>query len=84
MACLATLETLAVLGGHHALPQDVEVGLVRGQTQHDQVRIRTVDAVARVGIEAWLGALRPNEVQNFVLAFTWHESVRKHHTHTFP
>ena len=38
----------------HLLPEDSEVRLVRGQTQHDQVGVQAVQDVPRVGVIAGL------------------------------
>ena len=75
MPLLSTLETLAVSGVHHALTQDEKVSFVRGETQHDQIGICTVDAMARVWVEGGLGSLRADEVQDFVLTLSRDESI---------
>lgn len=38
----------------HVLAQQREIGLVRGQTEHDQVRVEAVHAVLLIGLVAWL------------------------------
>ena len=59
----------------HSLSQNVEVGLVGGQTKHDQVRVRAVNTVALVGVVAGLIALRADKVQDFVFTLARHERV---------
>lgn len=54
---------------------DQEVRLVRDQRKHDQVCVRAVEAVSRVGIVAWLLLEVSNEVHHFVLAFAGHARV---------
>jgi hypothetical protein len=59
---------------------DHEVRLVRDQRKHDQVGVRSVEAVSRVGIVAWLLLLVSNEVHHFVLAFAGHTCVGNEHS----
>jgi len=59
----------------NALTQHKEVGLVRRETQHNQVSVCTVDAVPLVRVVAFLSALAANEVQDFVFTFAWHERI---------
>ena len=62
VALFVALTTLFVLLLHDCLSQDIEVRLVGGQTEHDQVCVCPVDAVGCVSIVVLLGALRTNEV----------------------
>jgi len=84
MACFTALEALAVLGRHHALSQNVKVWLVGRQAKHDQVSVRSVNAVSRIRVVALLGALRPDKIKNFMLALTWHKRVGKDDSDTRP
>ena len=55
-----------------------------GKTKHDQVSISAINAVARIGVEVGLGALRSNEVKNFMLSFTWHKGIGEYDCNSFP
>ena len=57
------------------LTQDVKDGFVSGKAQHDKVSIGAMNTMARVRIEAFLGALRSDEIENLVLALSRHERV---------
>eukprot|EP00050_Salpingoeca_kvevrii_P022962 m.135587 g.135587 ORF g.135587 m.135587 type:complete len:326 (-) comp9887_c0_seq4:482-1459(-) len=66
------------------LTKNAEVWLVRGQSQHDQISIKTLNDVAGVGIVAGLLALAANELHDLVLAFTRNGCVGKHNLDVFP
>lgn len=68
----------------HSLSQDIEVRIVRCQAQHDQISIGTMDTVRRVRIVVVLGALRSNKVEDLVLAFAGHESIREYNLKILP
>jgi hypothetical protein len=55
--------------------ENVKVRFMRAESQHDQICISTVDAVGGVGVVAFLSSLRSDEVKDFVLTFSWNESV---------
>lgn len=77
MTLLTALVTDQVLGVGESFSQDEEMRLMGRQTQHDEIRIRSIDAVARVWVVAWLCSLRPNEVKDLMFAFAGNKSVRK-------
>ena len=63
------LVTVFVFGLHESLSENIEIWLVSRQTQHDQISVRAVDAVAQIGVVAGLAPLRTDKLQDFVLAF---------------
>ena len=52
--------------------------LMSTQSKHNEIGIGSMDAMRGVGAVALLSALRPDELQNFVLSFARHKGVRKH------
>lgn len=84
MARLFALETKAVFLLTYGFSQHVEMGLVSCQTQHDQVSVRTENAMLDVGIIMLLGALAPDEVEDFVLALARNASIRKNQRQVLP
>lgn len=63
--------------GRNVFPQNIEVGLVRGQSQHNEVGVGPENAVAHVGVVPPLQSLDSNELQDLVLALFGHGRVRK-------
>lgn len=53
----------------HLLSQDGERPLVRGQTQHNEIRIQPMQDVMLVGVVAWLTSLSSHEVHDLVFPF---------------
>ena len=45
------------------------------ETKHDEVSIRSIYAVRCVGVVAFLGTLRTDEVEDLVLTFSWDGGV---------
>ena len=60
-------------------PYDGEVGLMSKQRQHDQVGIRSVEHMPRVGIIVWRRSHLPDVVEHLVFTFSWHRSVGQDH-----
>lgn len=77
MALFFTIRTFLILRRHDRFSEYVKMRFMRGKTQHDQIRIHAIDAMTGIGIESWLATLAANEVENFVLAFTWCITVGK-------
>lgn len=65
-----------VLARLELLAEDGEVGLVGGQTQHDEVRVCPVQAVVRVRVVIGLAALAADVVHDLVLPLARHVGVR--------
>ena len=63
--------------GAELLAYDGEVGLVRGQAEHDQVGVGAAQHVVRVRVVVGLGALSTYEVHGLVLALARHVGVRE-------
>ena len=84
MPFLPALIADEVLRVRESLPEDVEVGFVGAEAEHDEVSVGTVDAVRRVGVVRWLGSLRAYEVENFVFAFTWNKGIAEQDDEVFP
>ena len=59
------------------LPEDGEVGLVSGQTQHDEVSVGPVETVVGVWVVVGLAPLTTNEIHDLVLTLTGDISVRQ-------
>ena len=71
-----TLDTSAFVALDHVLlPDDREVGLVRQQTQHDQICVCSVEAMSCVGVVVRVVASLTYVVKHFMLTFTWDGSV---------
>jgi len=66
------------------LSQNVEMRLVSAQTKHDQISVCTVNAMGSVHVVVWLCSLRPDKIQDLVLAFPRDESVREDYLNAFP
>lgn len=58
-------------------PDDGEIRLMRGQTQHDEISICSTEAMPRVWIVAWTCALLTDEVHDLVFTFPRHIGVRE-------
>ena len=69
--------TVLALPDHVLLADDVKVWLMREQRQHDQIGVRTVEAVARVRIVVGLGPSVSDEVKHLVLALSGNGRVRQ-------
>lgn len=79
---LATSLLLSILLDR--LSQNEKVRLMSAQPKHDQISVSTVDAMRCVYIVLRLRPLRSNEVQDLVLAFSWHERVGEYNLEVFP
>ena len=66
------------------LADDGEVGLVCGQSQHDEVRVGATQTVVGVGVVGRLAALPPDVVHYLVLALAGHVGVRQDHLDAAP
>lgn len=75
MAFLAALIADEILRVGEGFSQDEEMSLMGRQTQHDQVCICAVDAVARVRVIVRLCSLRPDEVQDLVFTLTGYKRI---------
>ena len=84
MTALATAEALSIRRFHNRLSQDVELWLVGGQPEHDQICVCSIDAMASIRIKSNLSALRSNKVENFMLAFARYKSVREDDCYALP
>ena len=60
-----------VLVGDYSFSNNVEVRLVGAESQHNQVGVGAVDAVAGVGVVPVLGTLGADELENFMFSFSW-------------
>ena len=54
----------------YLLAKQRESGIVRGESQHHQISVEAIKAMASVGIVVGLRSLPTNEVHDFVLALT--------------
>ena len=70
--------------GFELLPDDGEVGLVRGEPEHDQVRVRAAQHMLRVRVVVGAGALPPDVVHDLVLALARHVGVGQDHLRVLP
>ena len=61
------------------LHEDEEVGLVRGQREHTQVGVESVDNVALRGGVVGLGSLRADEFHDLVFALAGNVAVAHDH-----
>lgn len=61
------------------LTQDRKARLVRGQRQHDEVSIQTVQAVPQIGLPVGPAPLLPYVAHDLVLALPWHIGIRQYH-----
>ncbi len=52
------------------LANDGKVGLMRGQSEHDEVRIGTAKNMLRIRVVIWLRSLLANVIHDFMLAFS--------------
>ena len=68
----------------HDLSEDVEVRLVRGEPQHDEVGVQAVEDVAGVGVVPRLRALRPHELHDLVLSLAGDGGVAEDHLEPAP
>jgi hypothetical protein len=68
---LAAPRALLLKLGHEGLPDHAEIGLVRAQPKHYQIRVRSVNAVTSVGVVRWLRALRSDKVEYLVFSLSW-------------
>ncbi len=69
----------ARLGRTACLTQDDKAGLVGGETEHDEVSVKAVEAVARVGVPAGAAALLPDVCHDLVLTLPRHIRIRQDH-----
>ena len=60
-------------------PEYGEVWLMRGQTQHDQVCVSSIETVMSVGVMVGLTLLMTNEVHDLVFTLTWDAGIRQNH-----
>ena len=68
----------------HPLPNNVEMKLMCGQPQHDQIRISPIDTVPLVGVVPRGRPLPPYEVQNLVLALPGDAGIAEDDLETLP
>jgi hypothetical protein len=77
---------VTVRGGvhEHHFAQNVEVWLVSGECEHDQVRVESVQHMACVGVVTGLMALSTYELHDFVFSFAGHTGVAEDHCKPTP
>lgn len=79
----AAVTVVRVFECHH-LAQNVKVRLVRGECQHDQIRIQSVQHVMCVRIVAGLVTLMSNVVHNLVLTLAGYIGIAQNHRNLLP
>ena len=57
------------------LTNDCKVWLVSEQTEHDQVCICAIEAMARIWVIVWIAPKLADVVQHFVLTLSWYRSI---------
>jgi hypothetical protein len=62
--------TLLLLVRKDILTKDLEVGLVSSEGEHDEIGVKSVDNVLRVGVVGRVSALTTDEVHDLVLSFS--------------
>ena len=82
LTCAATNVAGLVLVGFELLSYDGEVRFVRGQPQHDEVRVRPAQHVLGVGVVVGGGPLLANVVHDLVLPLPGHIGIRQNHLRT--
>lgn len=60
------------------LTNNSEMRLMSQQGQHDEIGVRSIETVSSIWIIIFVKSQLPNEIEHFVLAFTWHLAVRHH------
>ena len=68
---LPASRTILVIGRNNNFPDDIKPWLMRGQSQHYQVRIGSINAVTLVWIVVGGASLLPDVLHDFVLALPW-------------
>ena len=65
-----------VVGSKDIFTEHLEIRLVSGERQHDEIGIETVDDVLGIGIVLGMGTLTADVLHDLVLSFTGHASIR--------
>src|ERR1700722_4331214 len=66
------------------LAKQTKVRVMAEQAEHDEVRIKTVQAMADVRVVVWLSPREADIFHDFVLALAGHFVARKHDLHFTP
>lgn len=69
---------------HYRLADDVKLGLVGHQPQHNEVSICSIQAMGLVGLVVGTGSLLPDELHDLVLALSGTVGITKHYRHALP
>jgi hypothetical protein len=84
VALLLTFVADLFLDCHDTFSEYKEVSFVRAQTQHDQVRISSINAVLYIWVVGGLCTLRTDKIQNFMFSLAWNERIRENKDKIFP
>lgn len=63
----------------HVFTQHTEVGLVSGETEHDEISIETIDDMLCIGVVRRVRALTTNIVHDFVFSLSRYRSIGNDH-----
>ena len=81
---LVARSTKLFSSGDHHLADDVKPGFVSRESEHDEVRISSVDAVGLVGVVGQRSPFLPDELHDLVLALARATGVREDYRQVLP